>query len=81
MPHDTPTYTSPQPPAVVTADGGRARLDSDEPVRRFTAPRDSDSLIERIVLEHARTLRPSRRPRTHTRVARPAMLDNSPHRC
>jgi hypothetical protein len=81
MPHDTPRYTSPQPVAVGAGDGRRARIDSDARARHFTTRRDSDSLIERIVFEHARSLRPSRRPRTHARVAHAAMLDNSPHRC
>ena len=41
----------------------RARIDGDTPARNFTTRRDSDSdsLIERIVSEHALTLRPSRR--------------------
>ncbi len=69
MARDTPICTPPQPIAVRTASArrARARTDGDTPARNFTTRRDSDSdsdsLIERIVLEHARTLRPSRRPR------------------
>jgi hypothetical protein len=81
MPHNTPTYTSPQPPVVGTADGRRLRIDSDARTRNFTTRRDSDSLIERIVLEHARSLRPNRRPRAHARIAHAGTLDNFQHRC
>jgi hypothetical protein len=81
MPRNTPTYTPPQPPAAGTEDGRRARIDSDARASNFTTLRDSDSLIERIVFEHARSLRPSRRPGTHARVAHAGMLDNFPHRC
>jgi hypothetical protein len=69
MPCKTPTYTPPQPATLASADGRRARTDSDVRGSRFTTRRDSDSLIERIVLEHARSLRPSRRPRTQARAA------------
>jgi hypothetical protein len=81
MPHNTPTYTPPQPAAVGAEDGRRARIDSRARTRDFSAGRDSDSLIERIVLEHARSLRPSRGARTHARVGHAGMLDNFPHRC
>jgi hypothetical protein len=81
MPHNTPTYTPPQSPAVANAGGRRARIDGDERARIFTTARDSNSLIERIVLEHARSLRPSRLPGAHRRVAQPRLLDNTPHRC
>jgi hypothetical protein len=63
MTRNTPICTPPQLTAVGTAGGRRARTDRDTPARNFTTRRDSDSLIERIVFEHARTLRPSRRPR------------------
>ena len=81
MPRNTPTHASPQPPAAGTAGGRRARTDNDGRAPNFTTARTGDGLIERIVLEHARSLRPSRLAGTHGRVGRPRMLDNSPHRC
>jgi len=81
MARNTPTYTSAQPTAVGTRDSRRARTDIDTRAGKFTTRRDSDSLIERIVFEHARTLRPSRRPGARARVTQRGMLDNSPHHC
>lgn len=73
MPRSAPPYTSPQPSDFGTVEGRRPRIDSDVRARSFTTPRDSDSLIQRIVLEHARSLRPSRRSPTQARVAHKGM--------
>ena len=81
MPRNASTHTTSQPAADRSADGRGARTEAVERVRSFTTRRESDSLIERIVLEHARSLRPSRGPRPHARVAHAGMLDNFAHRC
>ena len=74
MPCDTPMYTPPQPATLASADARRVRTESDARGGHFTTRRDSDSLIERIVLEHARSLRPSRRPRNQARASQGATL-------
>jgi hypothetical protein len=74
MASNTPTDAPSRPPSLATAERSRARPDGETRARRFTARRDSDSLIERIVLEHARSLRPSRRPPGQARLAQRAAL-------